>query len=175
MGPILEMFSYLTINLFVITGELSASSTIANFAVLKGSCGILNCCHFTKPPCVKEHKAKHVWRISPCKKSNKDIYEQGLNVAHQCTTFRFSHFPVSVLSCTISSESRGENATLPFSPLAAACVFTTLMKLIYSFVLPEIHCVLAASARAAGELSVQVCKHMNSSTALASFPLLGFP
>lgn len=97
MGPSLELFSYLIINLFVSTGQLSVSSASGNFATPKGSCSTLNFCHFTKPPSVKEHK-NIFWRIQLCNESNQDIYEQGLNMAHQSTTFRFSHFPVSVLS-----------------------------------------------------------------------------
>lgn len=100
-------------------------------------------------------------------------------MACQNTIFRFLHFPVSVLSCTISTEGREENSSFAFSPLAAACIWTILMKLISSRFrgeLLQVHCVLLACARAAGgEFNVQDSKHMNPSIALASSPRLGFP
>ena len=106
---------------------------------------------------------------------NGDLHEEGLNTAHQRATFRFSHFPVPVLSCTVSTERRVKNPTLAFCPLAGTCVLTILTKLISSSVLSQVHCALVVSARAAGELRVQVCQHMNPSAAFRLFPTSWIP
>lgn len=71
------------------------------------------------------------WSMSLCN-SSKDSQEQQLNMACQNAIFRFSGFPVSALSCTISTEERGGNSSFAFPPLAAACIWTILMKLVSS-------------------------------------------
>lgn len=89
-------------------------------------------------------------------------------------------FTVSSICSVLHNKHRGkgENSSFTFSPLAAACIWTILMKLISSRFrgeLLQVHCVLLACARAAVQFNVQISKHTNPCIALSSFPLLGIP